>query len=177
VQESIDYYNKDSSQQTDKPTENNNTQVLSEISAIKVTASSTMPEDFGLNYKADNVNDEDLLTWWSPLKRDLNTSWIKIDFGSVKEIAGIKIHGGSHYPNFRSNGDIYKWNNRLTQVKLEFSDGSSINIELKEEDAIEEITFPTSHATSFIKLKPLKWLDGTQWKDICISYFKALAKK
>jgi hypothetical protein len=103
-------------------------------------------------------------------------SWIKLDFNIEKQISGIKIHGGSHCPNFQNYGNIYKMNNRLTNANLEFSDGSTISIELKDIDEIQEIKFPV-HTTRYIILRPIKWLKGSKWKDLCISYFKPLEKK
>jgi hypothetical protein len=167
IQNSENTENIENTEQSDKQ--------INEISNVNITASSYMSPSSGLTYSPNNVNDDNLQTWWSPSYPNSNgkNSWLKLDFGSEKEVAGIKILNGSHYPNFPNFGDIYTLNNRLTNATLEFSDGSTTAIELVNIDEIQEIKF-TNHTTRYIILRPTKWIDGSKWKDLCISYFKAL---
>ena len=42
-----------------------------------ISASSTMLPDLGYNFVPKNIDDNSLYTWWSPLREDNSTCWIK----------------------------------------------------------------------------------------------------
>lgn len=143
------------------------------IQVIKVTGSSTMKSANKINYFPENVNDEQLNTWWSPESGENLNSWIKIEFNEVKSVHFVEIHNGAHYPNYPKYGDLYFKNNRITSAKLLFSDGTSEVINLNEIDEIQKISIE-ERKTKFIKLVPVSYKDGSEWLDICISNFKAI---
>lgn len=142
----------------------------SKLLNLSVTSSSSMDSQTELNYYAENVIDDDLLTWWSPKEASTN-EWVKINFDETL-IKGIKIHSGAHYPNFRNYGNLYYQNCRITQAKLEFSDGSSEIITIPENDTIETIFFEPRQ-TQYVKLVPQNWNKGKSWQDICVSHLMA----
>ena len=145
---------------------------LLQIEKTTITSSSNMPPSSGLTYYAKNVSDNNLKTWWSP-KTASQQEWIKLDFGTVIEIAGIEIHCGSNYPDYPNYGNLFTLNSRITEAKLEFSDGSTENIDIKDIDEIQNIIF-TVHKTSYVKLYPKGWKNGSKWNDLCISHFMVL---
>ena len=137
-----------------------------------VKASSFLRSD-GFVYKPENVADDNLKTWWSPAGESIEDSWLKIDFLQEEKIKGIQIHGGSHYPDYANYGDIFKMNYRVKQATIEFSDGSTYNFTLKDEDKIQTIEFPP-HNTRYIILTINSYYPTSKWKDICISHFVAV---
>ena len=66
-----------------------------------ISASSTMLPDLGYNFVPKNIDDNSLYTWWSPLREDNSTCWIKINFDKERLINKIQIHGGAHYPDYK----------------------------------------------------------------------------
>jgi hypothetical protein len=87
------------------------------------------------------------------------------------KVDAIEILNGSHYPNYSTYGDLYMKNNRLLKATLQFSNGNSQTIELKDVDKIQRISISPQN-TNFIKLIPLEWAKGSTWNDLCISDFK-----
>lgn len=140
-----------------------------------VTTSSFMPsKKSSLTYFPQNTIDDDLQTWWTPAppNSDGTNSWLKFEFNGMVKVVAIEILNGSHYPNHPTYGNLYTKNNRLLKITLEFSNGNSQMIELREIDEIQRISInPTN--TIFIKLIPLEWAKGSAWNDLCISDFKA----
>jgi hypothetical protein len=133
----------------------------------KITASSFIKSSQGLTYVPENIADGDMQTWWSP-KQSSSKEWIKVHFDKVYNIIGISIHAGSHYKDFKNYGDLYYLNSRITKMKLEFSDGSSLIAVLEDVDELQSLNI-NSVKSSFIKITPLEWKKGNKWDDICIS--------
>lgn len=153
---------------TNNPT--NNDLPLTEVLSNEISASSHLAAE-GFVYKPSNVNDGNLKTWWSPKRDDLGTNWLQVSFDKPEDIRAIEIHGGSHYPDFPKYGNIYKMNHRVKTAVLEFSDGSTETIDLKDIDGIQEFKF-TPRNTKFVILKIKTWYPSEKWKDLCISHFK-----
>lgn len=123
----------------------------------------------GISYKPENVADNKLKTWWSP--QSAENSWIIINFGTNKEISGMEIHAGSHYPDYPQYGDIYRLNYRIHTLVLEFSDYSSKEITLDDLDEIQKINFAPI-TTRFVRLRPQTFYPSEKWKDVCISHLR-----
>jgi len=139
--------------------------------ATYVSSSSTMPNSYGLTYGAKNINDNSIFTWWSPAPKDRETCWIKISFDSDRLIDNIKIHGGSHYPDFSNLGNLYYLNLRVRTAYLTFSNGSSTMIDLEDLDEIQTVYFKRIY-TSYVIIKPMSYYPSYKWNDPCISYVK-----
>jgi hypothetical protein len=122
--------------------------IVGSNNASYVTTSSYMPSSYGLSYGPKNINDNSLFTWWSPTPKDRETCWIKINFNSERLIDNIKIHGGAHYPDFSSLGNLYYLNLRVRTAYLTFSNGSSTMINLDDLDEIQTVYFKRIY-TSF----------------------------
>jgi hypothetical protein len=147
------------------------------LKVISVTASSFMKPSGNLSYSPSNVTDHNLQTWWtpSPPHSDGYDSWLRIDFEQTRKVVAIEIHNGSHYPYYPKYGDLYLKNNRLFKANLEFSNGYTQTINLREVDEIQKISIPMQN-TTYVKLIPLEWGRGTQWNDLCISEFTAIGE-
>lgn len=145
------------------------------LPVVSATASNYMAQSGIYKYTPDMATDDNLKTWWSPArpKSDGHNSWLQIDFGGTKNVSGIEILNGSHFPDYPKYGNLYMRNNRLMKARLEFSDGSNQNISLNEIDDIQKINI-TPVNTSYVRLVPLDMGEGNTWDDLCISWFKAI---
>lgn len=148
----------------------NNDGPLTEVVVDEVNASSYFSAD-DFVYKPANVIDNNLKTWWSPKRNDFSSNWLQVTFNASEAIRGIEIHGGSHYPDYPNYGDIYSKNHRVKTAVLEFSDGSSETIRLKDVDAVQEFKFSPRN-TRYVILKIKTWYPTEKWKDLCVSHFK-----
>lgn len=144
---------------------------LTEVKVDEITASSYLAAD-GFVYKPANAIDESLKTWWTPQRADMSSSWLQLAFDQRQNIRSIEIHGGSHYPNFPNYGNIYRKNYRVKTALLEFSDGTTEQITLKDIDAIQEFSFEPRN-TRYVILRVKTWYPSEKWKDLCVSHFKA----
>lgn len=140
--------------------------------SITYSSSSTMPNSYGLSYRASNAGDGSLSTWWSPSPNDRTTCWLQLNFSSARTINYIDIHGGSHYPSFGKFGDLYPMNLRIRLARLEFSNGDTETIELEDFDDVQTI-FIGRRTTRYVRIRPLRYYQATRWNDPCISYFDA----
>lgn len=147
-----------------------------QLQISSVTASSFMPSTRNLTFSPQNTIDDDLQTWWTPAPphSDGTNSWLRFGFTGMLKVDAIEILNGSHYLNYSIYGDLYMKNNRLLKATLEFSNGNSQTIELKDVDKIQRISISPQN-TNFIKLIPLEWAKGSTWNDLCISDFKVFA--
>ena len=135
-----------------------------------LSASSTMLPDFGHNFVPKNIDNNSLYTWWSPLREDNSTCWIKINFDKERLINKIQIHGGDHYPDYKL-GNLYFLNLRIKSATLTYSDGPSKVINLEDIDKIQTIYLPSKY-TSYVILGPISYCPLYRWNDPCISYIK-----
>lgn len=145
--------------------------VIGSNNANYVYTSSYMPPSYGLTYAPKNITDNSIFTWWSPIPSDRETCWIKIIFDGDRLIDNIKIHGGSHYPNFSNLGNLYYLNLRLKSAYLTFSNGTSTTIDLDDIDQIQTIYFQRIY-TSYVTIRPISYYPSYKWNDPCISYIK-----
>ena len=142
------------------------------IDIDNIFASSTMNSANNLNYLPTNIIDNNLNTWWSPKTND-KKPWIKIEFNEVKTIGSIEFHNGSHYLNFKNYGNLYMKNNRITNVKIEYSDGSFIYSNLEEVDEIQKLELIRKQ-TNYLLITIMDYKQGDTWDDICISHLRVL---
>lgn len=137
--------------------------------ARTATASSEM-KDPKYQYGAAQAVDGNLQTWWTPAP-PYNTGqgqWLKISLGVPSQINGLKIMGGSHYPNFPQYGDLFPLNARLKEADLGFEDGSKERITLRDADVLQFFEFK-ERTSSYVILKPVSVYAGKKWQDLCIS--------
>ncbi len=125
-------------------------------------------------YRPENVSDGVLSTWWTPSGSNKSGygAWLQINFAGTRTVTAVEIHNGSHHLNYPGYGDLYFLNNRITKAKLDFSDGQSEVVILREIDEIQKVSF-TPHKTTFVRFEPIVWEPGSQWQDLCVSHFMA----
>ena len=139
---------------------------------VSYISSSYMPSSYGISYHPINAGDQSLFTWWSPTTQDKESCWLQINYDNPKTLNYIDIHAGSHYPSFKNMGDLYFKNLRIKIAQLEFSDGSTVLINLLDVDDVQRQYFKTK-STTYIRLRPLRYYPSTKWNDPCVSLFNS----
>lgn len=142
------------------------------IPVNSVGASSYLKPVNSRRYNPDNAIDELLETWWSPETDSKNGCWLRVNFNGIYKVSSIEIIPGSHTTNHPNYGNLWTKNNRITQIELGFSDGTNQAINLSDQDGVQAIQLQPVNS-SYIILKPTNWITGSEWNDICISWFKA----
>ncbi len=156
---------------TKKKTQDTIDSSVTEIKVSKVESSGFLTSGKD-QYKPENLIDGDLKTWWTPNpKRDGIGSSMTFYFEDEVEISSLEILNGSHFPDYPKLGDIFKMNNRLKVATIEFSNNSRFQIQLKDEDLMQAVNFPSTKTKS-IKLTVDEIYAGSKWKDLCISEIK-----
>lgn len=133
-----------------------------------ISASSVLTPGRVYSYDAKFAADADFTTAWiEGVKGNGVDEWLLFEAGTPQTVSGLSISNG-----LTQTAEYYDQNNRVKKVKIEFSDGTSIEKELKdgyEDEKLEEITFDEPVTTSSIKLTILEVYDGTKYDDACIS--------
>jgi len=135
-----------------------------------ITASSTLKASSNNSYEPRFVTDWKRETAWVEGKDDDGIGeWIKLEKDNPIKVSGIEINNG-----YLKSESIYKANNRVKTIKIEFSNGESITKGLKDEfGANNLIEFDKPIETSYIKLTILDVYKGSKYNDTCISEIHA----
>ena len=117
----------------------------------------------GISYDKDKIVDHNKETWWTPNPTNGDNSYVILNFESPEtEVNSMGIINGSY-------GRYYYDNSRITKLRVSFSDGTSEDFDLIENQDFQNIQFQQKHQTSFVKIEPLERIKGNRWDDLCIS--------
>lgn len=135
-----------------------------------ITSSSTLKASSNNSYEPSLVTDWKRDTAWVEGKEDDGIGeWIKLEKNSPVKISGIEITNG-----YTKSEKVYKANNRVKTIKIEFSNGESITKGLNDEfGANNLIEFDNAIETNYIKLTILEVYKGSKYTDTCISEIHA----
>ena len=138
---------------------------LTAHAAIKTSASSVLNNSSSYSHK--NCIDGNVHSAWAEGSASDGTGeWIKLDFGPDTMVQYLGIIPG--YNKYTSGGrDLWTANNRVSRIRLEFSDGTSMLIPLFYVKAIQYAK--VMKKTSFIKITIDSVIAGTDYNDACIS--------
>ena len=130
-------------------------------------------EPFGYNYihweekvprfEGKYLFDEKITTTWKP-EKPLN-EWINMVFPK-KEIKKIQIFAGNG-----QSDELYYDNNRVKEMRLEFSNGKSFNVKLADKKEMQGISIEPIE-TEFIRFVIIDIYKGNKYNDTCISELK-----
>ena len=130
-----------------------------------VSASSSYPEEDGVNYDVKNVKDRKQSTVWVEGESGSGLgSWVEVNLGETKTVTGFRIWNGNWY-----SADFWGRHNRVKEVEVTLSDDSKHTFTLKDEMTPELIRFPKAVQTSSIKIKVKSVYNGSTFNDTCIS--------
>lgn len=115
--------------------------------AKSVEASSVRKSEKGNLYIPENILDSDIRTAWCEGVRGAGKGeWIKIDFGKKLKIRNLEIK-----PGYFKNASIWKKNNRVSSVQLQFSNGQFRIFDFPDEMKTQNISLEGIE-TTFVKM-------------------------
>lgn len=149
---------------------NNDSQNLHSINISNSECSSILHDSTNKNYGSTRVLDGDFSTVWSEgVSRYGNGEWIRLDFDNIYTVKKIKIVNGLVN---KKNG--YYNNNRPKSLTLQFSDGSSQNINLEDDNTGYQVVNINKVETSYVKFVINSVYYGTKYDDTCIADIEIL---
>ncbi|MDG1479679.1 MAG: discoidin domain-containing protein [Myxococcota bacterium] len=129
------------------------------------TASSTEEESNGVSYEPKNLKDSKRSTVWVEGESGSGLgSWVQVDLDGTQTINGIRLWNGNWY-----TGDFWQRHNRIKEILVTFSDGSTQRFTLKDEMMPEEIRFDAPVETSSVKIQIKGIYSGSTFNDTCLS--------
>jgi hypothetical protein len=135
------------------------------LKGVTWTASSVAPEADGIVSAEKNLGDFKQATPWIEGEEGSGLgSFVKADFGGDKSVTSIILWAGCWY-----NNAYWKHYSRPKVVVLEFSDGSTQEVTLKDEFIPQEIPLSGSKKTSSVKIKVKSVYNGDAFSDTAIS--------
>lgn len=132
----------------------------------KITASSTR-EPVGSNgYDCNNLIDKNNTTAWvEGVTGDGIGEYVLFSADGIVSVNAIRISNGYH-----KSKDLYYKNNRIKNMRLEFSDGTFENVYFKDDfDLEEDIKFVTPKQTAYVKMIIESVYSGSKYDDTCIN--------
>lgn len=169
----------DGGQTTDGDASSQLTDAPSDISFSSASASSRLDKqkikETGewKTYEPINVLKNDGTCWAEGVDGYGIDQWIKLNLSQTATISGIDIING-----YAGNETQYEENAMPTEIKLTFSDGSSVTKTLEVKDTadrkdVQRLTFdPVS--TSYVQITILETTEA-KWDDTCITYVAPVA--
>ena len=149
---------------------NNDSQNLHSINISNSECSSILHDSTNKNYGSTRVLDGDFSTVWSEgVSGYGNGEWIRLDFDNIYTVKKIKIVNGLVN---KKNG--YYNNNRPKSLTLQFSDGSSQNINLEDDNTGYQVVNINAVETSYVKFVINSVYYGTKYDDTCIADIEIL---
>lgn len=175
---------KPSSSSSSKPNSSNNTSPdiyprdHSEISKsydpifTEIYASSSLKASNGTSYVPKNVCYDDKNCWAEGASGVGIDEWLLFEAEKEQKVSGIKLVNG-----FAKSPELYNNYGKATQVRFEFSDGSSYTAALTARDdatnnnykTYDYIDLPHTVSTTYIKIIIEDAVSGTQYSDTCIT--------
>jgi hypothetical protein len=127
--------------------------------------SSVLPEDADGNYKPENMNDGIGDSMWCEgnSEGDGVGEWIEFNFPGPQKVGKLTLVNG-----IGSSLGGWMKGNRASQARLNFSDGSSEVVEIKNSFRPQVISFSPRTATG-VKLTFTKIMKGKEYNDLCLS--------
>ena len=133
------------------------------------SASSVLPDQAGHQYSAANVLRNDGTCWVENASDYGEGEWIKLELPSLQKLSGLRIVNG-----YAGTEKQYDYNSKISEVRLDFSDGSSTNVNLKvfstaERKSIQNISFSQPIETEYVKITIVSVTKG-DCKDTCLTF-------
>lgn len=133
------------------------------------TASSVLGDQAGHSYKAENVLKNDGTCWCEGASDYGEGEWIRLELPEKQMLSGLKIING-----YAGTSKQYSSNSKPEVIKIEFSDGRSVNVDLtvfstEKRKSTQDIKFSSPVATEYVKITIVS-VDKGEYKDTCLSY-------
>lgn len=133
------------------------------------SASSVLPDQAGHQYSASNVLKNDGTCWCEDDSEYGEGEWIKLDLPAVQKLSGLHIING-----YAGTEKQYDYNSKITEVRLEFSNGSSTTVSLNvfptsQRKTVQNIKFNQPIETDYVKITIVSVSKG-ECKDTCLTF-------
>ena len=129
-------------------------------------ASTSLPDDAEVSYDVKNSFDRKQSTVW--VEGDTSSSglgsWIRYDLEGTPVVTELRIWNGNWYTY-----DYFIRHNRVKEMEISFSDGSTQTVTLKDEMVPQVVKIDKPVATSFVKVKVKGIYSGSTFNDTVIS--------
>ncbi len=136
------------------------------IEVATVSATSTYPEEAGVSYNPQNAIDGKQSTVW--VEGDTNGSGlgesVQFTFESSTKVQSFRIWSGNYY-----SYDFWQRHNRIKEIEVEFSDGSTQKYTLKDEMVPQMVQLETPVETSTVRIEVKSVYRGSTFTDTVIS--------
>ena len=135
------------------------------IEPKSITASSELPADADGSYVAKNVADGVMDSMWCEADKegDGTGQTLTFDFGAARKVSKLELING-----MGTSLSLWMKANRATTAKLTFSDGSSVDVEIRNSMRAQTIEF-AAHETTSVALEFTGVAKGKEYNDLCIS--------
>lgn len=136
------------------------------LKPISVIASSTLPGEPGVSYAANNLKDRKQSTVWAEGDTEGNGlgTTLAFDLGGTYTVTELHVWNGNWYTY-----DFWNRHNRVKELVVTFSDGSTENHILGDEMTRQVIKLKKPHSTSSVTLKINQVYRGTTFPDTVLS--------
>lgn len=144
---------------------------------IAVTASTTLKNWKVYTFAGANLIDDNLWTSWQPTTKPSGGvgDWVKLTFTAPQKVSAFEVSNG--FRRIDDLGDLYTMNNRVKTGTLEFSDGTTLPIEFKDEAKETTFVLPEPKSCTWVKLTVDTIYKGSKWNDLAISELHPLSKE
>lgn len=136
------------------------------LKPVSVTSSSTLPADEGVTYDPENMVDHKQSTVWC--EGDTGGSGMGTDLqfnlDGKHKVTEIHIWNGNWY-----SADYFVRHNRIKELEISFSDGTSKNYPLKDERVVQVVKLDKPVDTEFVKMRVKNIYSGSTFNDTVIS--------
>lgn len=140
------------------------------VKADALSASSSYPDEEGVSYDVKHIGDRKQSTVWVEGEKGSGLgSWVQMDFNEAKTLSGLRIWNGNWF-----SADFWTRHNRMKDIEIEFSDGTKIEMTLKDEMKPEDVRFPKAVTTTSVKIRFKTVYSGSTFNDTCISEIQLL---
>lgn len=146
--------------------ETNETPAVSMDAISSVFATSYLIEaEYDLIHDPSNLFDESLSkAWVEAVSGHGEGESITVQLNETYKVSGFNINAG-----YQKNDDVYGKNSRPATLLVTFSDGTGIDITLKDVNEQQQIFFPSTVETSSITLTIQSVYPGSKYEDTVIS--------
>jgi len=129
------------------------------------TVSSELAADGDGNYSPKNMHDGIGDSMWCEGNKEGDGvgEWVSFGFGTQKKVSSLTMVNG-----IGSGMMVWMKGNRATAATLEFSDGSTEQVQIKPTFTSQTIKF-AAHTTSSVKMTFTKVIKGKEYNDLCVS--------
>ncbi len=90
--------------------------------------------------------------------------WILLDWQQERLVSGITLKNG-----YLKSARLWQANGRVARLRLRFSNGRSVDVDVHDSDRAQDITFDQPEKATWVQLEILKATRGTKYSDTAIN--------